>query len=44
MYLYGLSYKAVYKVVQISSTFTSCNISDSYTWMHIILHNEYFYL
>ncbi len=28
MYYYGLSYPAVYKVVDINSTFTSCNISD----------------
>ncbi len=34
LYYYGLSYLAVYKVMDSSPTFTSCNISDAYTLMH----------
>ncbi len=34
MYYYRLSYKAVYKIIKISSTFTSCNIKVMNTLMH----------
>ncbi len=34
MYYYGLRYPAVSDVVEISSTFTSCIISDAYKLMH----------
>ncbi len=34
MYYYGLNYPAVYKVIKMSSTFTSCNIKVMYTLMH----------
>lgn len=30
MYTFGLSYSVGYKVVEISLTFTSCNINDAY--------------
>lgn len=34
MYNHGLNYLLVYKVVEIISTFTSCDISDTCTLMH----------
>ncbi len=34
-YYYGLSYQAVYKVVESSPTFTNSNISDASGLMHL---------